>query len=826
MDPKLNLQDSLAQLWRDRINLPAQQAARDAFDLKVELLRYQVSEGLSEIANLQDALGKSNERISELIAVQRDTARTLADNGVSGSIEMSQSADTARLEAQISEVLAERDSLASAITGYDADQAAARERIHRLEAQIVDTLVERDSLAASIASRDAELAAARQRIQMLETVLTSALRRPYWPVGEYLKRRLAMIASGVLKPFSKRHYQRLRNSAKKRDPRRFLSNRDGKVGFAVPLQHPQDYQEQTQNIIARYFPQDFQEPASPLHILLGSGPLVRNRLKKGQRSRAVRQLGRPSFSIITPFFAHLDFFSHCAESVGNLAISDEIDFEWIIVNDDPSIPDHELQRRLPASIQSRTRVISDGKNHGITRALDRGIRSAGKMWAVLLDCDDLLEPNAIAVLSEAAIANPHCRYFTSLMSDIDESGKVLRKRMPGGDVEDLFEKGMVAGHLVAFRRDLYEELGGFDERHSGVQDYDFALRVAAQEPITRIDNHLYRYRWHAKTQSISRLNRQARLADAVRTTFLRETLELSVPPSARSPLPETPSLFCVIRTQGHRMELLAAAIASVQNQAFPVTPCVVVHGDDEAFQFVRRHLPQTGFGTGSAQSPIVLHAPRTDLKRGYPCNVALEYLRAHADQFDLLCFLDDDDHILPSFAERLVLSMRLRGSDIAYGLSNALPKSGEPFPQHKLMPWVSILAANFIAFNSFIARVDAVLETGAAFRTDMHYLEDHHFLVQLIGAGLRASPLPEVVAEYRLLGDGNSDDKKHMEHFEFCRSAVNSLAASVAKGLRPEFFWDDVLCFPSEDRDAFGEWEIVHLRKAFSLINPRGAFRD
>ncbi len=206
------------------------------------------------------------------------------------------------------------------------------------------------------------------------------------------------------------------------------------------------------------------------------------------------------------------------------------------------------------------RVLSDGRNHGIARALDRGILEAANPWVVLLDCDDMLEPIALDALASAIMKTPKCRYFSSLMIDIDDAGRVLRRRTGNHELIDLFEALMVAGHMVAFRRDLYTELGGFDPRFSGVQDFDFALRVAAQEQIQRIPQHLYCYRWHSRTQSVSHLERQARLTNAVRTAFLRETIGLRPCSKTRQPLPERPEIFCVMRTQGNRMELLAAAI--------------------------------------------------------------------------------------------------------------------------------------------------------------------------------------------------------------------------------------------------------------------------
>lgn len=734
--PELDLEDRLRQLWRDRVNLPAQNAAIDVFDQKVQLLRYDRAELVAEIDRLNLELAEAE------------------GNG--------------------------------------------------------------DQLRITLADHQAQLVRMRERAYMLEEILTKALHNPTFPLWELLKRRLAFAAAKLVKPVSKRASLRLKNSARKRDPSRYLSYRE-----AVPLVQAtamSDYDFQSRSIVSSYFPADYRDPPPPLHIQLDSGVLVRNHFRSVSEKHAAPSVGAPKFSIVTPFFAHLDYFVECAKSVAALADESAPDFEWIVFNDDPSIPNDKLEFLLPKTIRMCTRVISDGRNHGIAEAINRAIRASKKDWVVLLDCDDLLESNALSTLSAAILNDPQCRYFTSLMTDIDETGREIRKRVAGGELIDLFEKGMIAGHLVALRRDLYDDLGGFDPRFSGVQDYEFALRVAAREKIARINHHLYRYRWHTKTQSVSRVNRQLRLSNAARMAFLRETMGLSVLSEVRTPLPEAPELFCVIRTQGQRMDLLAAAVASVQVQAYPATACVVVHGDDEALAFVRRYLTSTLGDVKSAHPPIILHAPRTDLRRGYPCNVALDYLRAHADHYDLLCFLDDDDHLLPHFAERLALVMRLTGADMSYGQANAIPQHGEPFVQHRLRPWLSVLAENFITFNSFVLRVDTFVRSDVSFRTDMHYLEDHHFLVQLVGAGVRAVALSEVVSEYRLLGDGNSDQKQDMVQYRLCKNRVEQVAKAVAQRVPTKAFWDDVLGFPTEERDPFDEGELMILLKAQQMV--------
>jgi GT2 family glycosyltransferase len=762
----------LSEIWKDRVNLYTQTVAHETYGAKIEILRYEVADGKSErerlIAEVAD--GKSERE---------------------------------RLIAEVADGKSERERLI-------AEVADGKSELERLEAE----------RHASIVIKAKDLVEKQERIQMLEVELTTNLRKPWLPVKEYFQRRLAFLAAGVVEPFSSFRARRFRNSANKRNPRRFLSIAEG-TAVAHTSQTGDVYTQQTDTIIDRYLKGNYITPALPLHMQLGSPSIARNRLAAAKFPSDPQVNTVIRFSIVTPFFSHIDHFSHCARSVAGICANEKYSFEWIVVNDDPSISNSKLIDALPENIRSITRLVGDGNNNGIASALDTGVKSANGDWIVLLDCDDMIEFNALEELMLEIGNQPRCRYFTSLMTDIDDNGIELRRRQPDHDTLDLFEVGMVAGHMVAFRCDLYADMGGFDQRFSGVQDYDFALRVSANEKICRIEKHLYRYRWHSKSQSVGSVARQHRMTDAVRIAFLRETIKIRTNRISRPPLSENPEIMCVIRTQGNRMELLINAIASIRDQILPITPCIVVHGDAEAVEFVRCNLPHT-LGEGHPDHPaIILQAPRTDLKRGYPCNVALEYLKEHSDRFELLCFLDDDDHFLPTFSERLSTVLRMTGADMAYGMANALPSHGEPYVQHMLRPWLSILGGNFIVFNSFLVRVDAVIDSGAKFDTDMHYLEDYHFLVQMLASGVRAQPLTEVVSEYRILGDGNSDNKQDIKHYEKCSKTVEKLSRVAAASWEIDEFWDDVLSFPTQDGYPFGESELLTMLKALSMFKKK-----
>ncbi|MBP2566435.1 GT2 family glycosyltransferase [Agrobacterium tumefaciens] len=585
------------------------------------------------------------------------------------------------------------------------------------------------------------------------------------------------------------------------------------------------YDVATQNICQRFGSVHSEEAMKPLHMLVGSEALVRNALERAPLRASEPAVVSPNFSIVTPFFKHDVFFRECAESVSALfnfqASKNAPDVpEWVIVNDDPDFSREDLLTFIPAQLRPHVRIISDGKNIGIAAALNKGIRSARNAWVMLLDCDDMIEANAVDVVTQAIRANPGIRYFSSAMIDIDEAGAELRKRRQDYAPTEIFSAGMVMGHLVTFSVELFEEYGGFNETFSGVQDYDLALRVAAKEKLGRISDHLYRYRWHGGSVSVSSRQRQARLTDKVRAAFFRDEFKIRRPLAmSKTRLRENPTAVCIIRTQGKRMELLASAVESVRSQSIMMTPCIVVHGDVNVREFVERNLPRELL-EGTGNRAVILCAPDLSKRRGYPCNVGLQYLKDHAAEYDFLCFLDDDDHLLPRFGEQLADAVEMNDADFAYGLTNALPQAGAPFIQHNLLPATALFIGNFIPVHSYLLRTEVVLKANLSFDEGLDYLEDWDFLIQIIGSGAKGVPLFEVVSEYRLLGDGNTNQRNDPAHFEDCTNKVVLRGKSLGKKIQASQFWAEVLEFPTDRRKALNAHEIAHLNATRNLFQP------
>ena len=570
------------------------------------------------------------------------------------------------------------------------------------------------------------------------------------------------------------------------------------------------YQAGTQRIEERYLYGQSLPEEKPLYLRYTPFDRYRRFLASRSVPDSVRKMPAcGGFTVVTPFHRHLEFFEAAAASVDRLLFPDEENraaFEWLVVNDDPLISWEDLARRIPERLLPVVRNIRPDGNGGIVDALNSGLRHGRYRWFLFLDCDDEIEPNALAVLNHYIERFPRCRYISSSITDIDEYGTVLRFRGNEHPVDRLLDIGMLAGHLKAIRRDLFEDIGYLDPRFEFCQDYEYALRVAINEPILKIPEPLYRYRWHEETQSVSRAGRQKAAHDRIQRQYLRrfldrrEEVELSRKEAKSRAVERPPSLFhaplhgaVIVRTQNKRPQLLSEAVESVSIQAPSLTPIVVVHGSDDDLRDVERQLR----GKGDIVFLLASERCNPGKRLGYPANVAIDYMKERPETFHYIAFLDDDDILYPHFSSQIGEALRWSGADLVYAMSNKrwLPRPAEPGPSP--LPDSCLISENFIPCNSYGLATPFLRHSGIRFDEDMLYLDDWDFLLSLWNAGARFQFLPQTVSEFRVVNDGNTVGKRFPELYaqSAARMQLKAWDISLSSEGGPARFRRDMLDF-------------------------------
>lgn len=121
---------------------------------------------------------------------------------------------------------------------------------------------------------------------------------------------------------------------------------------------------------------------------------------------------------------------------------------------------------------------------------------------MFLDGDDAWIPAKMETQLQWMQAHPQFRFCHSLSWKVDETGQVLTVRHggslpPSGDYRKaLLERMWVAISTVAVTRDLWEEVGSFNEgiEWAGEEDGEFAFRCAQVTKFGVIQEPLVKYR--------------------------------------------------------------------------------------------------------------------------------------------------------------------------------------------------------------------------------------------------------------------------------------------------------------------------------------------
>lgn len=581
------------------------------------------------------------------------------------------------------------------------------------------------------------------------------------------------------------------------------------------------YEAQTINIANQFIFTDVNSDGIKfLRSLLDSNFFIDVTKYKDHNKHCPSSKSKPSFTLITSYFKHFEYFKECISSVSVMFdhFKDADRFEWIILNDDPARSFTDLYELIPDGLHRVTRIISDGKNRGIVKRLNEGVESSKYQWILFLDCDDLINSNSLNVLTHYIREFPHARYISSCSIDIDEKGKELRQNLRFKGPDGLFSQGMILGHLKAIRKDLLNDYEGFDPRFEGCQDYDLALRVVKSEPVLMIPDHLYRYRWHKNTQSISNDELQLYTTKLILLNLIIGSVDFSKKLEFELDLEKKENVkgVCFIRTQGVRNDLLQETVESVLNQKVPITPCIILHGDHTSFMQLCEWKKRFG------DKVELVHAPNTNLERGYPFNVGLDYIEKTPTRYDFFCILDDDDIYYRIFSERMVDELYSSGSDVVYCLANARVPGEQVFYQHDAMPSSCLVYLNFIPTNAFIVKTKFYFENKVMFRDDLRYLEDWDFLQSLLIAGAKFSFISEALSEYRIIGDGSTVLKNDPVRFECARRLVSARGALIAKWLGMNYFYKDLVEFgvgriidlPKNKRD-----EVLKTFELFKLMS-------
>lgn len=193
-----------------------------------------------------------------------------------------------------------------------------------------------------------------------------------------------------------------------------------------------------------------------------------------------------SVAVIIPTFNRSAVLPRALDSV----LAQSIQPGQICVVDDGSTDDTAalMARQYP----QLTYLAQD--NAGVSAARNLGVSSTNSRWLAFLDSDDEWLPQKLETQLQAAAQQPDTRLVHCDEIWIRNGRRVNpmnKHQKSGGDIFDqCLHLCAISPSATVLRRDLFDQLGGFDPGLPACEDYDLWLRVCARYPVTYVDTPL------------------------------------------------------------------------------------------------------------------------------------------------------------------------------------------------------------------------------------------------------------------------------------------------------------------------------------------------
>jgi GT2 family glycosyltransferase len=289
----------------------------------------------------------------------------------------------------------------------------------------------------------------------------------------------------------------------------------------------------------------------------------------------------PLISVVLPTFNGERYLEQAAASCLNQTYRN---LELIIVDDASTDNTPEIIARLAAS-DSRIVVIRHAENRKLPASLNTGFAKARGEYLTWTSDDNYYHPAALRTLAEILRKKPEVDIVYSDYLLIDDLNKEIGKVFVS-PAEGLGFKGNCIGACFLFRREVFAQLGGYDEKYYLAEDYDFWLRAARRFSLAPVHRFLYYYRFHA--QSLTNLKTE-RINDVTEHVARRHLAALSG--SAPDRIRQAGLYVQLARIEHHRSNTRRARL--FLSIAFHLAPAAVWRNRDPTFLAIQLCGPQT-----------------------------------------------------------------------------------------------------------------------------------------------------------------------------------------------------------------------------------------
>ena len=196
-------------------------------------------------------------------------------------------------------------------------------------------------------------------------------------------------------------------------------------------------------------------------------------------------LPRPMWSVLIPTHNCATYLQRTLVSV--LQQDPGSDHMQIIVIDDYSTED-DPEKTVREIAGNRVEFIRQSQNIGKSRNYQTGLNASRGKLIHQLHGDDMVQDSFYESMETCFIDNPNISAFFCASDYIDENDQIkgctgsIRKTTGHLEhfIENIYSQQLIQTPSIVLRRDVYEQLGGFDNRLNAFEDWEMWIRVANQ----------------------------------------------------------------------------------------------------------------------------------------------------------------------------------------------------------------------------------------------------------------------------------------------------------------------------------------------------------
>lgn len=194
----------------------------------------------------------------------------------------------------------------------------------------------------------------------------------------------------------------------------------------------------------------------------------------------------PSVSVIIPTFNRADFINEAIDSVLNQTYRD---FEIIIVDDGSTDRTADVIAAYDNEI-----IYEYQPNSGPSAARNRGIGLAKGKYLSFLDSDDLWLKHKLKIQMDLLFENPEIKIcYTDeiwIRNGVRVNQKKVHEKYSGFIFQRCLPLCIISPSSIVLHKNVFSNIGTFDETLPVCEDYDLWLRISAKYPVNYIDKKL------------------------------------------------------------------------------------------------------------------------------------------------------------------------------------------------------------------------------------------------------------------------------------------------------------------------------------------------